>query len=42
MWVGSMTMEYVNYIPWAPQINWEYSFTIHTFKLNLEIWVDLG
>ena len=41
MWVGFMTLEYVNDIPWAPQIKWEYSFIIHTFKVNLEIWVEL-
>ena len=41
MWVGSMTPEYVTYIVWATQTNWEYSFTIHTFMLNLEIWVEL-
>ena len=41
MWVGSMTLEYVNYILWASQTNWEYLFTSHTFGLNLEFWVEL-
>ena len=41
MWVGSTTLEYVNYILWAPYINYKYSFIIHTFKLNLEFWVEL-
>jgi hypothetical protein len=30
---------YVNYIMWVPRTNWE--FIIHTFRLNLEIWVEL-
>ena len=34
LWVGSMTLEYVNYVMWAPRTN---SFTMHTFLLNLEI-----
>ena len=37
MWVCSMTLEYVNYIMWAPRTNWEYSLTIHTFKLNWDM-----
>lgn len=41
MWVGSMTLEYVNYIQWAPRTKWEYLWTFHTFKLNLEFWVEL-
>ena len=37
MWVGSMTMEHVTYIPWAPWANnWEYSCILHTFRLNLK------
>ena len=35
MWAGSMTLEYVNYILWAPRINYKYLFIIHTFMLNL-------
>ena len=38
MLVGSMTLEYVKYIMWPL----EYFFTIHTFKLNLDILVELG
>ena len=37
-----MTLEYVNYIMWAPQEKLEFLFTIHTFVPNLEIWVELG
>ena len=40
MWVGSMTLEYVNYAMRAPRTN---SFTMLTFidKLNLEIKVEV-
>ena len=41
MRVNSMALEYVNYIQWTPQTKWEDSFTIHTYMLNLEIWVEL-
>jgi hypothetical protein len=40
MWVGSMTLEYVKY-SMSPQSKWEYSFIVHTFRFNLEIWVEL-
>ena len=36
MWVGFMTLEYVNYVLWAPQTKQVYLFTIHTFRLTLE------
>ena len=36
MWVGTLTLEDVNYIIWAR----EYPFTIRTFKVNLEFWVE--
>ena len=36
-----MTVEYVDYIPRAPWTKWEWFFTIHTYKLHLEIWVEL-
>ena len=36
MWVGFMTLEYVNYILRGPQTKQEYALTIHTFKLTLE------
>ena len=36
-----MTLEYVNYILWVPRTNCEYLFNIHTFRVNLEIWVEL-
>ena len=39
MWVGSMIMEYANYILWGPQSKYEYLFTIQTFRLTLENWV---
>lgn len=35
-----MTLDYVNYIPWS-RTKWEYSFTIHKFVINLEIWREL-
>ena len=35
MWVGSMTLGYVNDVSWTPQTNWGYSFTIHTSELNI-------
>lgn len=38
---GSTTLQYVNYIPWVPRTKWECSFTIHTFRLYLKIWVEL-
>jgi hypothetical protein len=41
MWVGSMTLEYVNYIQRAPQTKWEYLWTFHTFKLKLEFQLEL-
>ena len=37
-----MTLEYVIYILGAFWTKWEYSFIINTFKLNLEIWVELN
>ena len=36
-----MTLEYVNYILWGPWQNQEYPFIIHTFKMNMETWVEL-
>ena len=39
--LGSVTLEYVNYIMWASQTKFGILFTIHTFHLNLEIWVEL-
>ena len=42
MWVGSMTLEYVNYTLWASQADWDYLFIIDTFRLKLEIWVILA
>ena len=38
---SDLPVEYVNQIPWTPQTNREYSFIIHTFRLNLEIRVEL-
>ena len=36
-----MTLEYDNYIRWAPWTNVECLFSMDTFRLNLEIWVDI-
>jgi hypothetical protein len=42
MWVGSMTMECVNYFIWVlEQIGNIHLLNIHTSKLNLEIQVEL-
>jgi hypothetical protein len=38
---GANLVEYVTYNPWASCTKWEYMFIIHTFRLNLEIWVRL-
>ena len=38
MWVGSMTHEYVDYIPWVPWTNCKFFFIIHIFGLSLVIW----
>ena len=40
MWVNSITLEYINYIMWAPHTNWEYSFTIYTFGHDFKFWVE--
>lgn len=36
MWVGSMTLEYINLIMWVPWTKQDYLFIIHTFRPTLE------
>lgn len=36
MWVSFIILEYVKCIMWATRTNYEYSFIVHTFKLNFK------
>ena len=38
---GVNLVEYVNYSLWTSCTKWECLFIIHTFRLKLEIWVEL-